>query len=148
MIPGEDVEGGGHPEGGWLSVRGDGGARSGDQAEVVVKSVVLLSTILEEVTVAHCVVSHIVAYSHTMCAMDSDAPLEVVMKGVVDGIGGEWVDLPCEMPVDRVAPFNALLTHPGQLNSADPKSVKSFPCLHVSPIGVPVVSHYSRHLML
>ena len=44
------------------------------------KSVVLLSTVLQEIAVTHGTVGNVVADRDPVCAVDCDAPLEVVVE--------------------------------------------------------------------
>ena len=144
MVPDEIVQWGGDPEDGWLPIRGNRGSGSHTESEIPMKGVVLLSPILQEITVTHGAVGHVVADRDPMGAVDCDASLEVVVEGVVSCVGLLGVDPSRHMPVDWVAAFDTLLAHLGQFHTSDLESFKALPGLDVAAIGIPLILHLPR----
>eukprot|EP00091_Calanus_sinicus_P024958 TRINITY_DN9267_c0_g1_i1.p1 TRINITY_DN9267_c0_g1~~TRINITY_DN9267_c0_g1_i1.p1 ORF type:complete len:177 (+),score=22.77 TRINITY_DN9267_c0_g1_i1:176-706(+) len=75
------------PECSRFPIRWDGDPRICKEAQISDQCGVLLPTIFQEVAVSKGIVRHIVLHPCSVCTVNSDAPLEHVMDGVLRGVG-------------------------------------------------------------
>mmetsp|Transcript_53249 Transcript_53249/g.134557 ORF Transcript_53249/g.134557 Transcript_53249/m.134557 type:complete len:348 (+) Transcript_53249:160-1203(+) len=83
-------------------------------SEIVLKNVVVLVAILDEIAVRQVIVQHVVLQCCLMRAMHGDTSIEGSVQGTADDLGSGVQS--CQVEVERVAPHLKRLPHPMELD--------------------------------